>query len=287
MTATPHHSAMLRGVETERETLMGLDGRPLSLPELPTISKPPAKPAPTPVVFKDPVTLPPAAPAPLPAPAALTLPQVAPAPPVAPRMSTAVAVSDASRERESQERVHFNVVEGASPPDTALFDDPVGGAHGEGLPTLRPAAAPKHSWFRHPAVWFVVGSACTLLIVRLLAADSNARASTQQNAPATPSVVASSMNIPERKEAAAIAENPLEKPPTKAQPAAVAPTPGVAEEPASVADPAPETGAHAAAETREEETDIEATVAPPVVKAKRPRSRPKASKKKSFIPKGL
>jgi hypothetical protein len=95
------------------------------------------------------------------------------------------------------------------------------------------------------------------------------------------------MNIPEQNEAAAIAAHPLEKPPTEVQPAAVAAAPGVAEEPASVADPAPETGSHAAPETTEDETDIEAAVAPPVAKAKRPRYRPKASKKKSFIPKGL
>lgn len=272
VTATPRHSATLRGADTERETLMGLDGRPLSLPDLqPKASNLPAAPAAEPTAT-EPITLPPAAEPRTPSLSALPSPRAA--------MPTPAADGAGGSERSSQERVHFNVAEGALPPATALFNDPVGGDNDEAQPTLRPPSSESSATFRrHPAVWFVAGSACTLLVVLLASGVSDEAVST-----ATPPAVASAPPAEVDPVSATRIDGPA---PPQSDGARASADRATDDQPVNTADSI-ELASEDAPEAAEPDTaDDEANAAPSPARATRPRHRPQRSKSKTFIPKGL
>jgi hypothetical protein len=169
-------------------------------------------------------------------------------------------------------------VEGAAPPATALFDDPVGPPSEESTPTLKPPAAqPVSRLRRHPALWFVAGSACTLLAVLLVQGGSG------------------ESNGSSADRTALRAETTTAKPSPDSRPEPgdlVATSPEVIGNADSTAAPTEDLDDAAEVELADDEAvepgaDREANASPAPVKVQRPRSRPKSSKKKTFIPKGL
>jgi hypothetical protein len=200
--------------------------------------------------------------------------------PVAVASESSALTSTSVVERSSQERTHFNVAESALP--AALADSALVAAQHQTALTSK--AAEPHSRAalrRHPALWFLAGSLCTLLLVLLFRSQSGESARASESA-------TSAAVVPARSPAESVTSKVATPSVESAAPAAPAPAPGEAETAVvAQADPADETTDKdpVTANSVEPPADGAKAAAPAARTPKRHRYRPR--KKTSFIPKGL